>query len=621
MEYLSLEAVSKSYGEKVLFDKISLTISQGDKIALIARNGSGKSTLLRVIAGIDSPEGERAKILLNKNIRTSFLDQDPHFDDNKTVGEIIMDVDTPSLQAYKDYNHALASEDPALIEKAMGLMDDLKAWDAEARSEEILYRLHLRDMDQKVGTMSGGQKKRLSLAMIILSEPDFLILDEPTNHLDVEMIEWLETYLSSNSLTLLMVTHDRYFLERVCTQIIELDKGVLFPFTGNYSDYLEKKSLRTQQDSVSLDKAKKLLSKELDWIRRQPKARGTKAKSRVGGYHKLNEKISSITYDEVFEIEVDSVRLGKKILEFNDVHKAYGDKVILDEFWYKFQKGERVGISGSNGTGKTTFVKMLVGELKPDKGKRIQGETVQFGYYTQDGLNIEEDKRVIDVIRDIAEYIPLKKGHKMSAGALLENFMFSREHQQVYVSQLSGGEKKRLHLLTVLIRNPNFLILDEPTNDLDLLTLNVLESYLRQFAGCLVIISHDRYFMDKLVDHMFIFKGEGEVEDFLGNYSQWKDQAKANKYSEKETSKPKVEKSKQVKVEEKRKLTYQEKKEMQKLESKIEKLTKRKKEIEALFLEGLEDNQKISDLSKELGDINTEVDSSEMRWLELSELT
>lgn len=621
MEYLSLEAVSKSYGEKVLFDKISLTISQGDKIALIARNGSGKSTLLRVIAGIDSPEGERAKILLNKNIRTSFLDQDPHFDDNKTVGEIIMDVDTPSLQAYKDYNHALASEDPALIEKAMGLMDDLKAWDAEARSEEILYRLHLRDMDQKVGTMSGGQKKRLSLAMIILSEPDFLILDEPTNHLDVEMIEWLETYLSSNSLTLLMVTHDRYFLERVCTQIIELDKGVLFPFTGNYSDYLEKKSLRTQQDSVSLDKAKKLLSKELDWIRRQPKARGTKAKSRVGGYHKLNEKISSITYDEVFEIEVDSVRLGKKILEFNDVHKAYGDKVILDEFWYKFQKGERVGISGSNGTGKTTFVKMLVGELKPDKGKRIQGETVQFGYYTQDGLNIEEDKRVIDVIRDIAEYIPLKKGHKMSAGALLENFMFSREHQQVYVSQLSGGEKKRLHLLTVLIRNPNFLILDEPTNDLDLLTLNVLESYLRQFAGCLVIISHDRYFMDKLVDHMFIFKGEGEVEDFLGNYSQWKDQAKANKYSEKETSKPKVEKSKQVKVEEKRKLTYQEKKEMQKLESKIEKLTKRKKEIEALFLEGLEDNQKISDLSKELGDINSEVDSSEMRWLELSELT
>ncbi len=621
MEYLSLEAVSKSYGEKVLFDKISLTISQGDKIALIARNGSGKSTLLRVIAGIDSPEGERAKILLNKNIRTSFLDQDPHFDDNKTVGEIIMDVDTPSLQAYKDYNHALASEDPALIEKAMGLMDDLKAWDAEARSEEILYRLHLRDMDQKVGTMSGGQKKRLSLAMIILSEPDFLILDEPTNHLDVEMIEWLETYLSSNSLTLLMVTHDRYFLERVCTQIIELDKGVLFPFTGNYSDYLEKKSLRTQQDSVSLDKAKKLLSKELDWIRRQPKARGTKAKSRVGGYHKLNEKISSITYDEVFEIEVDSVRLGKKILEFNDVHKAYGDKVILDEFWYKFQKGERVGISGSNGTGKTTFVKMLVGELKPDKGKRIQGETVQFGYYTQDGLNIEEDKRVIDVIRDIAEYIPLKKGHKMSAGALLENFMFSREHQQVYVSQLSGGEKKRLHLLTVLIRNPNFLILDEPTNDLDLLTLNVLESYLRQFAGCLVIISHDRYFMDKLVDHMFIFKGEGEVEDFLGNYSQWKDQAKANKYSEKETSKPKVEKSKQVKVEEKRKLTYQERKEMQKLESKIEKLTKRKKEIEALFLEGLEDNQKISDLSKELGDINSEVDSSEMRWLELSELT
>lgn len=618
MEYLSLEQVSKSYGEKVLFDKINMTISQGDKIALIARNGSGKSTLLRVIAGLESPEGEKARILLNKNIKTAFLDQDPYFEPAATVEEIIFDSDVPMLRALRDYNQALESGDADRIEKAMATMDDQKAWDAEAKGKEILFRLHLTDMDQSVGTMSGGQKKRLALARLILSEPDFIILDEPTNHLDIEMIEWLEKFLSSNQLTLLMVTHDRYFLERVCTQIIELDKGLLFPFKGNYSDYLEKKALRTQQDNVSLDKAKKLLLKELDWIRRQPKARGTKAKSRVGDFHKLNDKISSIKYEEVFEIEVDSARLGKKILEFTDVHKAFGDKVILEEFWYKFQKGERVGISGPNGTGKTTFVNLLVGNIRPDKGKRIQGETVQFGYYTQEGLNVESDKRVIDVIRDIAEYIPLKKGLKMSAAALLENFMFSREHQQVYVSQLSGGERKRLHLLTVLMGNPNFLILDEPTNDLDVLTLNVLESYLMQFKGCLVIISHDRYFMDKLVDHMFIFQGDGKVQDFLGNYSQWKTKSTQEKYSASSTKSATKEIVKEV--EEKRKLSYHEKKEMQDIEAKIEKLNNRKLEIEQLFLDGIQDNAKINDLSKELGEIKTETDTIEMRWLELSEL-
>jgi len=618
MEYLSLEEVSKSYGEKVLFDQINLTISQGDKIALIARNGSGKSTLLRVIAGVDQPEGERAKIHLSRHVKTAFLDQDPTFDAHQTVEEVLFDTNLPRMKAVKEYNDALASGNPTRLEQAMARMDDLKAWDAEARGKDILFRLNLRDLDQTVGTMSGGQKKRLALARIILGEPDFLILDEPTNHLDIEMIEWLEKYLSSAQLTIFMVTHDRYFLERVCTEIIELDKGNLFTYRGNYSDYLEKKAVRSHQDNTSLDKAKKLLLKELEWIRRQPKARGTKAKSRITDFHKLKDKVSSITYDEVFEIEVDSVRLGKKILEFSDVHKAFGDKVILREFWYKFKKGERVGISGPNGTGKTTFVKLLVGEIRPDRGKRIQGETVEFGYYTQDGLHLDSDRRVIDVIRDIAEYIPLKKGLKLSAAALLENFMFSREHQQVYVSQLSGGERKRLHLLTVLMSNPNFLILDEPTNDLDVLTLNVLESYLLQFQGCLVIISHDRYFMDKLVDHMFIFKGNGVVQDYNGTYSQWKAQAKSEK--------PRVDKIKEldtkVTLEPKdgvRKLSYLEKKEMQDIEKRIEQLNLRKTEIEALFESGIEDNEYITRLSVELGAARTEIDKIEMRWLELSE--
>ena len=620
MEYLSLEEVSKSYGEKVLFDKINLSISKGDKIALIARNGSGKSTLLRVIAGVTAAEGERAKVHLSKHIKIAFLDQDPDFEGHLTIEEAFWDSENPSIKAMKSYNRALESGNDTLLQEAMIEMDDLKAWDVEAKSQELLFRLKLTDLTQTVGVLSGGQKKRLALAKIIINEPDFLILDEPTNHLDVEMIEWLEGYLGGASLTLFMVTHDRYFLERVCNEIIELDKGRLYTYRGNYSDYLEKKALRSQQDNVSFDKAKKLLQKELDWVRRQPKARGTKAKSRVDGYHKLKDHVSSITYDEVFSIEVDAARMGKKILEFYDVSKAYGDLVLLHEFWYKFKKGERVGISGPNGTGKTTFVKLITGEIKPDTGKRVIGETVQFGYFTQDGLHINEDKRIIDVIRDIGDYIPLKKGLKLSAAALLENFMFTREQQQVYVSQLSGGEKKRLHLLCILMNNPNFLILDEPTNDLDILTLNVLESYLMQFPGCLVIISHDRFFMDKLVDHMFIFKGDGKVQDYNGTYSEWKVADTAERYKEnkvKSDAKPIL----QTTAPEKggRKLSYNEKQELQQLERDISKLEKRKKEIEALFLSGIENADEITKLSVELGEIKNNIDEKEMRWLELSE--
>lgn len=625
MEYLKLENVSKSYGEKVLFEEIGLTISKGNKIALIAKNGSGKSTLLRVIAGAESPEGERAKVFLNKGIKTAFLDQDPSFDQMKTVLEVLLSSDNPSIRAIRSYEQAVASNDQDQIQESIALIEDLKAWDTEARVKEILYKLKLDKLDQLVSTLSGGQEKRLALAKIIIDEPDFLILDEPTNHLDVEMIEWLENYLQSSQLTIFMVTHDRYFLERVCNEIIELDKGVFFPYNGNYSEYLEKKALRTQVDSVNLDKAKKLLAKELAWVRRQPKARGTKAKSRVDSFHKLDDHVSSITYDTVFEIDIETERLGKKILEFCDASKSFDEKVILKEFWYKFKKGERVGISGPNGSGKSTFIKLLTGEATLTTGKRVIGETVAFGHYQQDGIQLNEDKRVIDVIRDIAEYIPLKKGLKLSAAKLLETFMFSREHQQVYVSQLSGGERKRLHLLSVLIKNPNFLILDEPTNDLDVLTLNVLEDYLMQFPGCLLIVSHDRYFMDKLVDHMFIFQGDGVIQDFNGTYSQWKAQPKDLR----EGRKPMSGEAKQVvapvavesteTVVEKRKLSYKEKMEMQAIEKRLEEIDKRKKEIGDLFMDAAMDNEKIQALSIESGTLTSEAEDIELRWLELAE--
>lgn len=624
MEYLRLENVSKSYGEKILFKNLNLTISKGNKIALIAKNGSGKSTLLRVVAGTEAAEGERARMHLNKNVTTSFLDQDPDFEDTLNVMEVLLQSDNPAIKAVTEYESALLAGDAVRIEAAMSVIDDLKAWDTEARIKEILYKFQLDNLDQTVGTLSGGQKKRLALAKIIIDQPDFLILDEPTNHLDVEMIEWLEKYLQTSSLTIFMVTHDRYFLERVCNEIIELDKGILFPYKGNYSDYLEKKALRTQNDSVNLDKAKKLLAKELEWVRRQPKARTTKAKSRVDSYEKLDEHVSSISYDKVFEIDIDTERLGNKILEFYDASKAFDEKVILKEFWYKFRKGERVGISGPNGSGKSTFIKLLTDEVKLDTGKRVAGETVSFGHFQQDGIQLQEDKRVIDVVRDIAEYIPLKKGLKLTASRLLETFMFEPEQQQVYVSQLSGGEKKRLHLLCVLVKNPNFLILDEPTNDLDVLTLNVLEDYLMQFPGCLVVVSHDRYFMDKLVEHIFIFKGQGEIVDFNGTYTMWKNQGniqkKTNDQESVNVSIPMVNLPNSIDDETtKRKLSYKEKMEMQTIEKRLKQLEKRKADIESSFLDGTLSSDDIQKLSIELGNIGNEIEQSEIRWLELSE--
>ncbi len=624
MQYLKLESVSKSYGEKVLFKDLDFTMSQGDKIALIAKNGSGKSTLLRIIGGEEAPEGEKARVILNKDVKMGFVDQDPAFKLDSTILETVLDSDNEKIQAIRSYEEALIFNDDEKIQRWLSKIEDLKAWDIEVRIKEILGKLNINDLSKKINTLSGGQQKRIALAKMIIDEPDFLIMDEPTNHLDIEMIEWLEGFLQKSKLTLLMVTHDRYFLERVCNQIIELDKGILFPYKGNYSDYLEKKATRTQVDNTVLDKSKKLLYKELEWMRRQPKARGTKAKSRITEYHKIKDKVSSITYDEAFTIEVDATRLGKKILELYDVTKSYDEKVILKDFWYKFKKGDRIGVAGPNGSGKTTLIKILTGEVRQDSGKRVEGSTVVFGHFSQDGLDMSKEHRVIDHIRQYAEYIPLKKGLKLSAERLLETFMFPRPQQQVYISQLSGGERKRLHLLTVLIQNPNFLILDEPTNDLDILTLNVLESYLKQFPGCLVIVSHDRFFMDKLVDHMFIFEGEGGVKDYNGTYSEWKSGkylAKDEMITSKSTSskKPAPPKDVDEDTEGSRKLSYFEKKEFSGLEKEIEKLEKRKGVIEEQFLDTNLTSQEIETLSIELGEIRNDIDTKEMRWLELSE--
>ncbi len=620
MNYLTLETISKSFGDKVLFDKIDLTIARGQKIALIAKNGTGKTTLLEVIAGVEAPEGENAKILMAKNISVGYLKQDPYINPNVTVLEAALDSDNPRVAAIKNLELATLLDRQDDIQAAVEAVDNLKAWDIEARIKEILGKLKIQNFDQPVNTLSGGQKKRVALAKLLIEEPDFLILDEPTNHLDLDMIEWLEVFLGTQSLTLFMVTHDRYFLERVCTEIVELDDGQLHTYRGNYSDYLEKKANRVQNDKANLAKTKKLYKKELDWVRRQPQARGTKAKSRVDKFYEIKDKASKQLVDDELSINIDMARLGGKILEAHNLGKSFDDLKIIEGFNYKFKKGERVGLAGPNGVGKTTFIKLLTQEIKPDAGKVVVGETVVFGHYTQGNEDLNEDLRVIDAIREIAEYIPLEKGKKMTAESLLEKFLFPRSQQQVYVSKLSGGEKRRLHLLRILMKNPNFLILDEPTNDLDILTLNVLEDFLLGFPGCLLVISHDRFFMDKLVDHLFVLEGEGRLKDFNGTYSEFK-AANRGKSTEKEIADSAPPKKVETVSDEPevRKLNYNEKKEFFNLESDIAKLEKKKKKIEAVFLTGTPAAEEITKLSQELGALQKQIEEKEDRWLELSE--
>ena len=616
MNYLNVENISKSYGELNLFEDLSFSIHKDQKIAFVAKNGTGKTSILNILSGKDTPD--TGQIIYRKGLRTTFLSQEPVLDQTLTVEETIFNSDNPILKVINTYHAALENPDDSnLYQTAFDDMERYQAWDFETQYTQILFKLKLEKLDQKVRELSGGQQKRLALANTLLSKPDLLILDEPTNHLDLEMIEWLESFFAKENITLFMVTHDRYFLERVCSEIIELDEGCIYNYKGNYSYYLEKKEERIDREAIETNKSKQLYKKELGWMRRQPKARTTKSKSRIDDFYEIKERASKRRNDHQVQLEINMERLGTKILELYKVSKAFEEKVILDKFEYVFQRGERIGIIGKNGTGKSTFLNMITGGLKPDSGKIIQGETIKFGYYTQDGIKPKPMQKVIDVVREFGDYIPLMKGKQISAQQLLERFLFSRKKQYDFVEKLSGGERKRLYLCTVLIQNPNFLILDEPTNDLDIVTLNVLENFLLDFPGCLLVVSHDRYFMDKIVDHLFVFRGEGVVEDFPGNYSDFRayEDSIPVATEPKKTTPPKASTDSQSEA----KLSFNEQKELNNLESKLKSLEFDKKEIEAKFLAPELDMETIGMLSDQLKRLNNDIEEKEMRWLELNE--
>lgn len=632
MNYLSVESVSKSYGTKLLFDKISFGLNQGDRIALIAKNGAGKSTLLKILMGKEIPDG--GTITFRKDIVVTYLDQNPVFDENATVLEAIYKTNNPVLNAVCNYEEALVAFEKEYndftseqLEKCSAEMDKLEAWGFEAKVQEILQRLKIAFLDKRVGTLSGGQKKRVALAKVLIDEPHLLILDEPTNHLDVEMIEWLENYLVSRDLTLLLVTHDRYFLDSVCTEIIEIDGGKLYHYKGNFQYYVEKKAEREQIENSEIDKAKNLYRRELEWVRRMPKARGTKAKYRVDAFQDTKEKAFSKKTEEKLELGVKMARIGGKILEFIHIKKAFGETKIANDFSYTFKKGEKIGVVGKNGVGKSTFLNMIMGLEKPDSGEIQAGETMIFGYYSQEGLKLTEDKRVIEVVKDIAEYIPLADGSKLSASGLLTKFLFPPDVQYGYVSKLSGGERRRLYLMTILIKNPNFLILDEPTNDLDIVTLAVLEDFLTNFQGCVLIVTHDRYFMDKMVDHLFVFEGAGVIRDFPGNYTEYRDKKDAEeKVQKKEEPEKLVNKEEKAatapvaeKVSAKRKLSFKEKAEFEQLEKDIERLEKEKNELTAKLSAADQQQEDLLKWSERIGIVIAELDEKSFRWLELSE--
>tara|TARA_R100000935_G_scaffold58444_1_gene95592 strand:- start:6143 stop:8023 length:1881 start_codon:yes stop_codon:yes gene_type:complete len=621
MNLLTVENISKSFGELSLFSNISFGINKDQKIALIAKNGSGKTSILNILSGKDSSDS--GQINSRKGIRISFLEQEPELDPKLTVEETIFASDNEVLKVIQNYEHALLDpEDADAYQKAFEAMERYDAWDFETQYKQILFKLKLEDLDVKVGLLSGGQKKRLALANALINRPDLLILDEPTNHLDLEMIEWLEQYFAKENMTLFMVTHDRYFLERVCNEIIELDNGQLYSYKGNYSYYLEKKEARIEQEAVEQHKSKILFKKELDWMRRQPKARTTKSKSRIDDFHTIKEKASQRRKEHEVQLEINMERMGSKIVELHKISKSFPNKPILDKFEYNFLKGERIGIIGKNGTGKSTFLNILSGTVQPDSGKVIIGETIKFGYYTQKGITIKEGQKVIDVIREFGDYIPLMKGKQISAQQLLERFLFDRKKQYDFVEKLSGGERKRLYLCTVLIQNPNFLILDEPTNDLDIVTLNVLESFLLDFPGCLLVVSHDRYFMDKIVDHLFVFRGNAEIEDFPGNYSDFRTYEDSNiqeiKASKEKANEVKNTKNSWKEEETGKKLSFLEQKEYKQLEKEIKKLESQKVEIQNKFTDSTLSGDDISKLSIQLKEITDAIEEKTERWFELS---
>lgn len=616
MNYLSVENISKSYGERTLFRNISFGINKDQKIAFIAKNGTGKTSLLNILTGNDTPD--EGQVISRNGIHIAFLPQEPALQPHLTIEETIFASENKVLKVIQQYEHALENPaDEAAYQKAFELMELHQAWDFETQYKQMLFKLKLEDIHQKVSSLSGGQKKRLALASILMNRPDLLILDEPTNHLDLEMIEWLENYFAKENITLFMVTHDRYFLERVCTEIVELDNGKLYQYKGSYSYYLEKKEARMAAENASVEKAKNLFAKELEWMRRQPKARTTKSKSRIDDFYIIKEKAQQRRKEHVVQLEINMERLGSKVVEFHNVGKAFGQLKILEKFNYNFLRGERVGIIGKNGTGKTTFLNLLTQQIQPDTGKITIGDTVKIGYYTQNGLPVVQGQKVIEVIKAFGEFIPLTKGRSISAAQLLERFLFDGKKQYDYVEKLSGGELKRLYLCTVLIQNPNFLILDEPTNDLDIVTLNVLEEFLLDFPGCLVVVSHDRYFMDKIVDHLFVFRGNAVVEDFPGNYTDFRAYEESSEPVSASTDTQKEKKT--WKKDPNSGLSFNEQKEYSKLEKEITSLEEQKKNIENLFLEGNLSENDIHTHSVRLQQILIELELKTERWFELSD--
>ena len=629
MNYLSVEELTKSYGIRTLFNKITFGIDKGQKVAFIAKNGTGKSTFLRILAGFETQDS--GNVIFRKDIKVGYLHQTPQFKPEHTIFETIFKANSPEIDAIREYEDALLHpNDNEKMQLAFNKMDEVQAWDYETRIKQILGQLNIHHLDQKIGELSGGQQKRIALAQVLIEEPDFIILDEPTNHLDLDMIEWLENHLSKENMTILMVTHDRYFLERVCNEIIELDNETLYRYKGNYSYFLEKKQERIEIFEANVDKAQNLYRKELDWMRRMPKARSTKAKSREDAFYET-EKTAHQRLDKTkVDIAVNVSRLGSKILELHHLKKSFGDLTILNDFNYVFKKNERIGIVGKNGVGKTTFLDIIMGLQEVDGGKVSVGETVVYGYYTQAGINLKDDKKVIEVIKDIAEFIPLTKGKTMTAAQLLEKFLFPRSMHYNFVEKLSGGEKRRLYLLTILMKNPNFLILDEPTNDLDIVTLNVLENFLEEFQGCLLVVTHDRYFMDKLVDHLFVFEGDGKIKDYTGRYSDYRLELKEKEAQEKQAEKQ-VEKEKNnmalatelnnnIVEKPKNKLSYKEKFELEQLEKELPALEVQKSELEDKLNNNITDHQELLKITQKLGYVTKQLDEKTDRWLILSEL-
>ena len=620
MNYLSVENISKSFGERVLFEGLNFGLNYGDKVALIANNGSGKTSMLKIIAGKDVPG--TGKVTLRNGIRIGYLEQEPVFNEKFTINELLYNSNAEVVKIIREYESALEMQTndyndttAERFEKASLEMEKANGWNFDNELKQILSKFKIVDLEAKVEMLSGGQKKRLALALLLIDAPDMLLLDEPTNHLDIEMIEWLEEYLKNQNITLLMITHDRYFLDRVCNHILELEDGKLYHHKGNYSYFLVKRDERESNFNVELSKAGRLMKKELEWIRKSPKARTTKSKARVDNFEVIKNKATSKKIKQELKLEVKMSRVGGKILELKKVYKSYGDLKILSGFDYTFKNGERIGIIGQNGVGKSTFLNIITQSLKPDSGKINVGETIVYGYFTQKGIQLKEDKRVIEVLKDIAEVIVMSDNKKITASQLLEHFMFPSNMQYTYVSKLSGGEKRRLYLLTVLMKNPNFLILDEPTNDLDLLTLNKLEEFLLDFKGCLILVSHDRYFMDKLTDHLFIFKGDGIIKDEYSSYSEYR--TKLNKELKLEKKKEKVlsESSEKANL-----FSYENRKEHKSLERQIEKLEKEKKQMEDFFKDSNVSYDLMHEKGKELENLNNLLDDKLNRWMELDEL-